>query len=168
MPETEHTDQLRQAFQPRIERVREALERSRQERQRFYNAQQTRERHEADIAQSKEELGELSRRVATVLLEGGDEDLEAMRERARALKSEIDGRKRQLKDLDGVLEHEDPETAERLSLVRAQHAAEEEIKAAKKERDQLVSALDESLKHLEEEASEAFALQPQFTTKEIA
>lgn len=169
MQNSPNTDQLQHAFSERVQHVRDALEQSRQERRRFYDAERTRQLFEREIREAEQEAQQMGPLAARTLLEENSEsEMQALRERALELRDLISDRKKRLGDLHTILEGEDAPTAERLSIARAQHVADEEIRAARRERDQLVEVLDQALDELNEEAKEASAIRPTFERQEAS
>lgn len=61
-------DQLRKVFASRVDRVRSALEQSRQERQSFSNAEESRRQHQQEIDAAEAEMQRLPGQAAKALL----------------------------------------------------------------------------------------------------
>lgn len=161
-------DRIKHVFSDRQQRVQEALSQSSEERGMLYEAAATLSRTEQELQRAQNELDGLPVKLASADLEGDEDGMAAIRSRHAELKEIISGLEAEREQARKTLQRRDPRTAEQLSLGRAQSVASEEVRTARKERDQLVKALDEALAELETEASEATALGLVYSDKEAS
>lgn len=157
-------EQMRNVFASRVERVHSALEQSRQERRRYDTAAATIQRLQTEVDEAKREMQGLPGAAAKALLTSEDDEgaqsVDGLKSRYRELERIVSDRQQRLKDAEKVMGGEDAHAAESLSLQKLQATTRQEIGEARRERDQLVTALDEALSELEQEAAEAFELRP--------
>lgn len=159
-------DQLRKVFASRVDRVRSALEQSRQERAAISETARRLEEADAEIPRIRSRLDKLPAEHSAAVLKGDEGEQQRLKEEHESLTQRLQELQQQRDKAAGELSGGDPYQAEKLSLGRAQSLASEEIGAARKERERLVKVLDEALAELEEESREATALGQQFTRTE--